>query len=475
MSARRELSGKLKHGQDRLVPSVQPFLELDLEKIKNDLHLIKEGQERGEKNLPPSPSDVFDDVEHRIITTIETELKRQQQSFSDQLNAYHQCITSLDLENEAINIGGAAQRASSEFVVKVNEGKATLFTLWRNVCMIENQWNDFRKKHGLQYPADYPLSRLWNFAIIILILAVESILNGSFLARGLETGYIGGVVQAFVIAAINVFFGVFLGDSIIRHLFHRNYILRTIAIVELPISCGFAVFFNLMVGHYRDALGGSDPMHASEIALNTFTAHPFALAALQSWMLFAMGLFFWMVAAIDGFKMDDPYPGYGKINRKHEEITQDYTNEKTNIIDDLSRTRDQALDYIRDARRSLAEGSATLSSVLGCRSRLIHLFEAHQTYLSRAANDLLSVYRNANMRSRTTPAPLHFNSCYSLSKPPPPASLPYVINETLLDTHISESDEALKKAISQVNAQFEKAAGEFRQIGEFASGGHHAA
>src|ERR1700733_7702496 len=108
MSARHKLPEKLKDGQDRFVPSVQPFLELDLNKIKNDLKLVKEGQERGEKNLPPSHSEVFDDVEHRIITTIETELKRQQQSFSDQLDAYHQCITSLDLENEAINIGGEA-------------------------------------------------------------------------------------------------------------------------------------------------------------------------------------------------------------------------------------------------------------------------------------------------------------------------------------------------------------------------------
>ena len=95
------------------------------------------------------------------------------------------------------------------------------------------------------------------------------------------------------------------------------------------------------------------PTHASEIALKTFTAHPFALAAFQSWILFAMGLFFWLVAAVDGFKMDDPYPGYGKISRKHEEIIQDYTNEKANIISDLSRTRDHALNYIRDARRNL--------------------------------------------------------------------------------------------------------------------------
>jgi len=473
MSARHAISGKLTEGQDPVVPPVQIFPELNLDRIKGDLNLVKEGEKRGDKNLPSANSEMLDDVEHGIVTFIETEQKRQQQSFSDQLNDYHQCIAGLDLETEAINITGAAQRASTEFVVKVDEGKAALFTLWRNVCMVENQWNDFRKRNGLLYPADYPLSRLWNFAIIIVILATESVLNGTFLARGLETGYIGGITQAFAIAAINVVFGVFLGDSIVRHLFHRNWMLRLVAIIELPISFGFAVFFNLLVGHYRDALGGADPMHASQTALNSFTAHPFELAEFQSWILFAMGLFFCTVAVIDGFKMDDPYPGYGKINRKHEEIIQDYTNEKANIIDDLSRTRDHALEYIRGARQNLADHRGTLSNALDCRGRLVHLFEAHQKYLNRAANDLLSVYRNANMRARTSPAPKHFNKSYALPEPPPAAPLPTVVDVTQLDDHIEKTNEALVKAISQVNTQFEQAVKEFRQIGEFAKGGDH--
>ena len=74
------------------MPPVQPFHELDLEKIKNDLDLAREGEVRGEKNLPSSNSEVLDDIENRIVTTIETELKRQQQSFNDQMNTYHQCI-----------------------------------------------------------------------------------------------------------------------------------------------------------------------------------------------------------------------------------------------------------------------------------------------------------------------------------------------------------------------------------------------
>jgi hypothetical protein len=454
---------KSDQGGENPIPAVRSFPELDLEKIKKDLNLAQEGRSRAEKNLPASSSEMLDDVEHKVINVIEMEQRLQLQSLKDQLNTYNNRLSGLDLENEAINISGAAQRASTEFVVKVDDGKAKLFTLWRNVCLIENQWNDFRKKNGLSHPADYPLSRLWNFTIILVILAIESVLNGNFLARGLETGLSGGIMEAFIIAAINVSFGFFIGDSVMRYLFHRNVFMRTLAFCEVAISAGIAVCFNLSIGHYRDALNGSNPAHASAIALKDFIARPFDLADVQSWILFAMGLFFWAVATVDGFKMDDAYPGYGKISRKHEEITQDYTNEKSIIVDDLSQTRDQALDYINNARQSLASRRAEFSRIVDYRSNLVDLFEAHHAYLNRAANDLLSVYRNANLNLRTTPAPAHFNRSYVLQSflgavSPPPAN-----NELFM---IEKTDVALKDAINQVNKQFEEAVKAFHQIGE---------
>jgi hypothetical protein len=473
MTKLHDLLENLDHNKGTADPSAQTFHELDLERMKNDLRLAKEGQERGEKNLPASTSEVLDDIEHKIIAAIEAEQRRQQQTLKNQLNDYDQRIAKLDLEHEAINIASAAQRASTEFIVKVDEGKSKLFTLWRNVCMIEKQWNDFRAKHNLTHPADYPLSRLWNFAVVLVILTIESVLNGSFLARGLETGLIGGVIEAFVIAAINVSFGFFLGDSVMRYLFHRNYWLRWLTLAEVPVSCAIAVFFNLLVGHYRDALGGPDPTHASAEALYSFKLHPFALVAFESWVLFAMGLFFSLVAAIDGFKMDDPYPGYGKISRKHEEIIHEYMDEKANIIGDLSYTRDQALDYIRDARQNLAARRSELSGILDQRGKLLYLSETHQNYLNRAANDLLSTYRNANIRARTTPAPTHFNGNYTLPTSVSLASQAFANNEKLLDANIDKTDTALQKAISQVSTQFEEAVREFHHIGELTRGSDH--
>ena len=129
MSTLHDLTGKSDPKNDRPDPSAPAFSELDLEKIKDSLDLAKEGKERGKKNIPPSKSEALDDVEHKVVATIEAEHRRQQQAFNEQLKIHQQRVAQLDIEHEAINIASAAQRASTEFVVKVDEGKAKLFTL----------------------------------------------------------------------------------------------------------------------------------------------------------------------------------------------------------------------------------------------------------------------------------------------------------------------------------------------------------
>ena len=71
----------------------------------------------------------------------------------------------------------------------------------------------------------------------------------------------------------------------------------------------------------------------------------------------------------------------------------------------LLEIRDEAIDILEDANRDLAIRRSEHDAILEGRSRVIRLFEAHQTHLDRTANALLSTYREANIRSRATPPP----------------------------------------------------------------------
>ncbi|HEU0118405.1 MAG TPA: hypothetical protein VFR09_07200, partial [Alphaproteobacteria bacterium] len=132
-----------------------------------------------------------------------------------------------------------------------------------------------------------------------------------------------------------------------------------------------------------------------------------------------------------------------------------------------------AIQSIRDARQNLAARKTGLANMIEQQKKFAHLFEAHDAYLNRAANDLLSTYRSANMHARTTPAPAHFNATYSLAKSALPASALHA-GDAHADVNIETADATLKNAINQVNQKFEEAVGSFHKIGEFTSGGGRA-
>ncbi|MGA7324983.1 MAG: hypothetical protein WBX25_10990, partial [Rhodomicrobium sp.] len=46
---------------------------------------------------------------------------------------------------------------------------------------------------------------------------------------------------------------------------------------------------------------------------------PFTFDSFLSFFLFAIGLCCACIAALDGYKFDDPFPGYGKCQRRYAE------------------------------------------------------------------------------------------------------------------------------------------------------------
>ena len=95
---------------------------------------------------------------------------------------------------------------------------------------------------------------------------------------------------------------------------------------------------------------------------------------------------------------------------------------------------------------------------------MVRLFAAHQSHLDRAANALLSIYREANKRSRKTPPPPRFAMSYVLEKIPieqeqvPPAA------RDDLRRSIAESQDVLVGQVQAIHAEFERAFASYREI-----------
>ena len=74
------------------------------------------------------------------------------------------------------------------------------------------------------------------------------------------------------------------------------------------------LYVSFAIAHFRGALVADLPS-PEKVALATLLQTPFGLDDIQSWVLVCVSLFFAGFALVEGFRMDDRYPGYGKRDR----------------------------------------------------------------------------------------------------------------------------------------------------------------
>jgi hypothetical protein len=193
---------------------------------------------------------------------------------------------------------------------------------------------------------------------------------------------------------------------------------------------------------------------------------PFGVADLKSWLLFVMGCAFSLMAAIDGFKMDDPYPGYGPLYRCYSSILNDYTEFKQNLMSDLESIRDNAHENMANLAKDIEKRQSQYHALLHSSRNLEQNFQQHLLYLEQCANNLLSFYRASNGRSQTNPVPNHFSQHWKLSTSIEPDSDSHVISVEHLKEEIGRTFSELQEKRERINAEYEQALFRYRKIEE---------
>lgn len=399
---------------------VQPpliFPQLDIQRMQRRLELSARGEARGAANLPRTEEAVFDAIENSIATIIQGEAQKAWEKFAEHMQAYTARQGTLDIAARIARIKTASDETAAQFFALVQQGRDSLFRVKEEVTEAKEEFRRFRNEHGLQKRLPkYPKSHILHWSFIVVFVLVETSLNGSFLALGSMAGLVGGLSQALVIAAVNVLMGVIVGGTAFRHLSIKRWLPRVAALLGIAAWVLIAGAFNLAVAHYRAALGGDYPEQAGQIAIQRLRLAPLEIGDLAGWMLCLMGIIFNAASAFDRWKMDDPYPGYGELARRREQLEQEYIEQKQEIESDLSEIKDSALAAIDALSMEIEGRREEHHGILLSRANLKDLFQGHLQYLEQCGNELLTAYRQANITKRSTPAPKHFYEQWTLPR-----------------------------------------------------------
>lgn len=417
--------------------------------------------ERATSNLPLKNAKNLDDVEQKIVSFIEIELKKSTEEYYDQIKSFENRVKSLRSSHQKNRLEAITETVKSDFEAIVLRDLNNLHIAREAVKDAEKDLKQFKKEHTLNRPAKYPDSRFLYFAVAGLLLLIETSINGMFFAQGHEMGLLGGAFIAFIPSGINVISGYFFGNFACRLMNHKRPFKKLFGFLMGGALIPVILVINLLIAHFRSAMSGANKMvseQAADYAFQTFSNSPLGLDNIESWLLFIVGCLFFTISSYDFWKMDDPYLNYGEVKRSHARKLQEYANVNEYSLLDLHETREDAIKKINLFSHSIEGHLHELASIQDAKERWDVLYKDHKKHLENVANELLQYYRSINTQYRNEPAPKYFEDQW---KVPSTSNLDINLNVkseiTLLNTLAKEADKKHSKQIKEIEKFYKDA------------------
>lgn len=197
------VSGVLAAGGDQLGGAAGFLKPIDTARIARESKLEQMGCESGRRELPSTDATQLDATEQKVIQHGESEWRWHGGELINHLRAYATRLVgySIDMEFEQLSLKG--NNTLTRLRAAHHIAGARLDQLRDAFVEARSEFERFRTKHRLQRPARNPSARWTALGLLFVLVAIESVLNGVFFAKGSEFGIIGGIGTAIGISIVN--------------------------------------------------------------------------------------------------------------------------------------------------------------------------------------------------------------------------------------------------------------------------------
>jgi hypothetical protein len=392
------LSPKPKRAARKWDPHTNP---IDVQKIAKDLRLKEEGARLGAAGVPMDTETSLCGPETHALLAIEQARTDYIEWAQLRLKSLNGELTRLDVAPELTAAAESADEFERRADADITANASAIKQLEEEATSRQQEFERFRKEHNRlnlpHYLKGLPKILAWVFAVALI--TVEALLNASFFAKGLAGGLIDGFAEAAIAASLNVLVCLAAGSTVLRFVHHVKIGPRLFGIVMAALASCFILILALMVAHYREALVmGLE--NAQSVAIQTFLATPFTLREVSSWYLFLIGVVFGALAVVDGYKIDDPYPGYGKLHLRTVAAVEAYTDAIGQLHEHLSELKETMLAKVDYALSHSATSVVSFKSVISdkerCKDDLSNMIKDSPAMLGA----LLAEFRTENVVTR---------------------------------------------------------------------------
>ncbi|MBZ5762405.1 hypothetical protein LAV84_20960 [Rhizobium sp. VS19-DR104.2] len=446
--------------------TTDPFPPLDAEKLGKTLEVVRKGTENGTNNKPVQASKELDDVERSIVERVEAQRDDAYQVLEDQLNTYSTRMRNLDFDGHFGQIHLVNNSSVDDFRADVAGGRDELFGRRNALKEADEELADFRKRNALEKRVARSKSGIMTvlkWCLILVLLVIETAVNGIYLAKGSDSGLVGGIGYAFGFAFVNVVGTIILSIYFIPNLAHRSIFRKLIGLLGCLLWLTIAIGLNIVMSHYRE-VSATAVDDVGKVVMERLTHSTFTLDDIDSWVLFAGGFLFSTIALVDGLTMSDPYPGYAGTYTRYVAAREEYVEHKIHLVDSLKDIRDDHNEKVEGIIRALSLRRKECAAIIDARTRLVRLFSEHQTQLESVGRKLIETYRDANRQTRTKPEPKYFATPYKMERRRAVVDTSDDWNDKELAERIQAAQTELSDQMKRISKEFDDAVTAYRQL-----------
>ena len=391
------------------------FPSLDVNGIAARLKLKRKGRKRGEQKLPGTEDAGLDSVEFEIINEIEKLRGIGINNFEEHKSTYARRLHEIDTRASELKL--VAEKAETDYDSEVRKQQNVLNIHKSDFLDHDRERMFFMQQNKLHRTAREKTTPINFYGTVVFMILFEAIGNVYFFASENPSGLFGAYMIALLVSFLNVAVSS-LGGIGARNLVHVSVLRKMAGIFIFVVFVLIIAALNLGTAHFRDALGSNEWRLATIEALGRLQETPFRMETLETWGIVLLGAIVSIIAFVKARGKDDPYPGYGEMQRRWERARAKYVNEVSEAVDELTELRDEAIDALRQEKTEVLNGLRATGTIFEARRSLIKNFMVFLENVERSTNGLLSVYRDENRAARSTPAPAHFNEPFRFEKSP---------------------------------------------------------
>ncbi len=386
----------------------------DSEKIAKELNIDQVAVQDAGQDMPKTSSQDLSPLERKIQAKITDFYGKSIDNCGDEI--IERRIDDTRALRQQNGHAGQISTLKIKLEAKYAEGKANIERFHKKYTKDKNNLDFFKKDHNLISPADLKsqTAKIISILIVFGMFIFETSTNTSFLAVSVEGGILGALALASVVSFINIVTSFLVGRFVITNLSHKKKSninrSRLVLLIYIPI----VIYINFAIGVFRSLSQNAMETFSTEALRDAAqqAAWPFANISgntLESNGLIIIGLLFAVIAVLDGYFFDEPYPGYAKFTRDADKSSKDFEDSKSKLFDTLYNLQRSGNKQFLKLKEDRLQANIQWGHSIDAVQRAFTDYEVWVKNLNIAGNNLLKQYRAKNKQFRASPPPEYFD------------------------------------------------------------------